>query len=284
MAEGKVSYRAKNDTVCPICGYEFKREELLTGGGRMNAGELTEELHRVYLSTQKYGDVFPLIYPVSVCPQCWYAAYPRHFEELTAEEHSNIQDSIGRRKNLIKSLFKKLDFDKDRGLEEGISSYALAAQCYEYRVPKTNPTFYSGLSFIRGGWLAKDLHDRMPAENYDYMSRIFLRKASFYYGEVLEKERNRTESIEDIPHHGPDIDNNYGYDGVLYLLGVLLLNYGQSEDSSRRISALKEARSAVARIVGMGKSSKSKPSALLDLGRELHKKIKKELEDITGGA
>ena len=284
MAEGKVSYRAKNDTVCPICGYEFKREELLTGGGRMNAGELTDELHRVYLSTQKYGDVYPLIYPVSVCPQCWYSAYPRHFEQLGAEEHSRIQDSIGKRKNLIKTLFKNLDFDKDRGLEEGISSYILAAQCYEYRVPETNPTFYSGLSFIRGGWLAKDLHDRMPAENYDYMSRIFLRKASFYYGEVLKKERNRTESIEDVPNHGPDIDNNFGYDGVLYLLGVLLLKYGQSDDSFRRISSLKEARSAVARIVGMGKSSKSKPSALLDLGRELHKKIKKELEDITGGA
>ncbi len=284
MAEGKISYRAKNDTVCPICGCELRREELLTGGGRMNAGELTDELHRVYLSTQKYGDVYPLIYPVSVCPQCWYAAYPRHFEELTAEEHSRIQDSIGIRKNLIKSLFKDLDFDKDRGLEEGISSYVLAAQCYEYRGPKTNPTFYSGLSFIRGGWLARDLHNRMPAENYDYMSKIFLRKASFYYGEVLDKERNRTENIEDVPNHGPDIDNNYGYDGVLYLLGVLLLKYGQSDDSSRRISALKEARSAVARIVGMGKSSKSKPSALLDLGRELHKKIKRELEDITGGA
>jgi len=284
MAEGKVSYRAKNDTVCPICGYEFKREELLTGGGRMNAGELTDELHRVYLSTQKYGDVYPLIYPVTVCPQCWYAAYPRHFEGLGAEEHSQIQESIGNRKNMIKTLFKNLDFDKDRGLEEGISSYVLAAQCYEYRVPETNPTFYSGLSFVRGGWLAKNLHDRMPAENYDYMSQIFLRKASFYYGEVLEKERNRTENIEDVPNHGPDIDNNYGYDGVLYLLGVLLLKYGQSEDSSRRISALKEARSAVARIVGMGKSSKSKPSALLDLGRELHKKIKKELEEITGGA
>lgn len=284
MAEGKVSYRAKNDTVCPICRYEFKREELLTGGGRMNAGELTDELHRVYLSTQKYGDVYPLLYPVTVCPQCWYAAYPRHFEELGAEEHSHIEDNIGNRKNMIKTLFKNLDFDKDRGLEEGISSYILAAQCYEYRVPETNPTFYSGLSFVRGGWLAKDLHDRMPAENYDYLSQIFLRKASFYYGEVLEKERNGTENIEDVPYHGPDIDNNYGYDGVLYLLGVLLLKYGQSEDSSRRISALKEARSAVARIVGMGKSSKSKPSALLDLGRELHKKIKKELEEITGGA
>jgi len=284
MAEAKVTYRAKNNTTCPICGNEFKREELLTGGGRMNAGELTDELHRVYLPTQKYGEIYPLLYPVTVCPQCWYAAYPRHFETLSSEDHTVIEGSIGKRKNMLKPLFPNLDFDKDRGLEEGISSYVLAAQCYERRVPDTNPTFYSGLSFLRAGWLARDLHDRMPAENYDYLSKIFLRKASFYYGEVLEKERRRTESLEDVPNHGPDIDNNFGYDGVLYILGILLLKYGQSNDSPRRVPALKEARSAVSRIVGMGQSSKSKPSALLDLGRELHKRIKKELEDLSGGA
>jgi uncharacterized protein (DUF2225 family) len=284
MAEGKVTYRAKNPVTCPVCADEFRREELLTGGGRMNAGELTDELHRIYLPTQKYGDIFPLIYPVSVCPKCWYAAYPRNFENLNENEFSGIEADIGRRKNMIRSIFPNLDFDRDRGLEEGVSSYILAALCYEHRAPEVNPTFFSGLSFLRAGWLAGDLHDRMPSENYDYLSGILLRKASFYYSEALEKERERTESIEDVPNHGPDIDNNFGYDGVLYLLGVLLLKYGQREDSPRRVSTLKEARSAVSRIVGMGQSSKSKPSVLLDLGRELHKRIKKELEDLTGEA
>ncbi len=284
MAEGKITYRAKNETVCPICNNSFRREELLTGGGRMNAGELTDELHRVYLNTQKYGDVYPLMYPVSVCPKCWYAAYPRHFEAMGAEVHSRIESTVGERKNLLRPLFPDLDFDRDRGLEEGVSSYVLAALCYEHRNAGTTPTFLRGLSFLRAGWLAKDLHDRMPAENYDYMSRIFLRKASFFYAQVLECEQNGSENIEDVPHHGPDLDNNFGFDGVLYLLGVLLLKYGQKEDSDRRVSALKEARSAVSRIVGMGLSSKSKPSALLDLGRDLHKSIKKELEDFTGEA
>lgn len=281
MAEGKVTYRAKNETVCPVCSNSFRREELLTGGGRMNAGDLTDELHRVYLTTQKYGDVYPLIYPVSVCPQCWYAAYPRHFEIMGAGVHSRIEETIGERKHFLKPFFPNLDFDGDRGLEEGISSYVLAALCYEHRDSGTNPTFLRGLSFLRAGWLAKDLHNLMPAENYDYMSKIFLRKASFFYGELLECERKGTESIEDIPHHGPDLDNNFGFDGILYLLGVLMLKYGQRDDSPRRVFALKEARSAVSRIVGMGLSSKSKPSALLDLGRELHKKIKKELGELS---
>ena len=284
MAEGKITYRAKNDTICPVCSNQFKREELLTGGGRMNAGELTDELHRVYLSTKKYGDIFPLIYPVTVCPQCWYASYPINFDELSEEERSLIEGDIGKRKNILRPLFPNLDFDRDRGLEEGIASYVLAAECYDHRSGDSNPTFFSGLSFLRAGWLARDLHNLMPAENYDYLSKIFLRKASFYYGELLEREKDRTESMEKIPNLGPDIDNNFGYDGVLYLLGVLLLKYGQNDDSSRRVAALKEARSAVSRIVGMGKSSKSKPSALLDLGRELHKKIKKELEELSGEA
>ncbi|MCK5250816.1 MAG: DUF2225 domain-containing protein, partial [Spirochaetaceae bacterium] len=162
--------------------------------------------------------------------------------------------------------------------------YVLAALCYEYRDPGTTPTFLRGLSFLRAGWLARDLHNLMPADNYDYMSKIYLRKASFFYGEVLECERKGSESIENVPHHGPDLDNNFGFDGVLYLLGVLLLKYGQRDDSPRRVTALKAARSAVSRIVGMGQTSKSKPSALLDLGRELHKTIKKELEEISGEA
>ena len=284
MAEGKISYRAKKETVCPVCDYEFRREELLTGGGRMNAGDLTDELHRVYLPTQRYGEVYPLIYPVSVCPQCWYAAYPRHFESLDFEERDQIKGSIGKRKNMIKPVLTNVDFDGDRGLEEGIASYVLAAVCYEYRKSSNNPAFMRALSFLRAGWLAGELHNNLPSENYDYMAKIYLRKASFFYGEVLECEQTGSENIEEVPHHGPDLDNNFGYDGVLYLLGVLLLKYGQSDDSSRRVAALKEARSAVARIVGMGKSSKSKPSALLDLARELHKTIKIELETITGEA
>jgi uncharacterized protein (DUF2225 family) len=281
MAEGKITYRAKNETVCPVCDNRFHREELLTGGGRMNAGELTDELHRVYLPTQKYGEVYPLIYSVSTCPQCWYSAYPTHFTTLDDSELSVMEETIGERKNMFRPIFPNLDFDSDRGLEEGITSYVLAAMCYEHRRPNCNPTFLKGLSFLRAGWLANDLHAHRPQENYDYMARIFLRKASFFYGEVLECERSGSESIEDVPHHGPDLDNNYGFDGVLYLLGVLLLKYGQSDDAARRIKALRDARSAVSRIVGMGQSSKSKPSALLDLGRELHKKIKTELEALS---
>ena len=53
MAEGKISYRLKKATTCPACKIEFSREEVHKGGGRMNAGDMTDELHREYLPTQK---------------------------------------------------------------------------------------------------------------------------------------------------------------------------------------------------------------------------------------
>lgn len=277
-----LTYKAKKDSVCPVCKFKFRREELLTGGGRMNAGELTDELHRVYLPTAKFGNVYPLIYPVSVCPQCWYAAYPRHFEKLDMETRNILELNIGERKSSLKPLFSDIDFDRGRGINEGVASYALAAFCYDKRPSDSTPTFMRALSCLRAGWLSGDLHGLMPAENYDYLSKIFLRKASFFYTEVLEAERKGEESLDDAGPCGPDLDNNYGFDGILYLVGVLQFKYGQTDNKEHRIESLKKARSAVSRIVGMGKSSKSKPSALLDLSRELHKSIKQELEDLEG--
>jgi len=278
MADDRITYRAREGISCPICKNNFRREELLTGGGRMNAGELTDELHRIYLPTQKHGHVYPLIYPVSVCPSCWYAAYPRHFSALKREDYPQLESRIEERKKIVQPLFQDLDFGKNRRLEEGVASHFLAALCYEYRSPITAPTFLRGLSFLRAGWLAMDLDRQKEGRNYDSMARIFLRKAAFFYNDALELGLSGKEDIEDISHHGPDLDNNFGFDGVLYLVGVLQLKYGQRADRGSRISALKRARTAVSRIVGMGLSTKAKPSPLLDLGRKLHKSIKLELE------
>ena len=279
MTGPKVSFFAKEETLCPVCENTFRVEKQLTGGGRTNAGELTDELHRKYIPTTKYGHVYPLIYPVTVCPRCLYAAYPHHFEDISEDEINKIRDDIQKRKNFFRPVFPELDFERERTLEEGIASYVLAALCYEHRVLDTSPTFYRALSFLRAGWLSMELHELKPADNFDYMARIFLRKAAFFYSQVVERESSGIERLEGVKNFGPDLDKNYGFDGVLYLAGVLQYKYGQKENRENRIRTLKDARAAVARIVGMGKSSKSKPSVFLDLGRKIHKEIKKELEE-----
>jgi uncharacterized protein (DUF2225 family) len=66
----KLTFLTKQQLECPICENTFHKEELLSGGGRMNAGDLTKELHRIYVPTSKFGAVFPLLYPIVVCPSC----------------------------------------------------------------------------------------------------------------------------------------------------------------------------------------------------------------------
>ena len=39
-----ISYWSKTKVMCPVCQKAFMREEMLSGGGRMIAGSLTEEL------------------------------------------------------------------------------------------------------------------------------------------------------------------------------------------------------------------------------------------------
>ena len=69
-----VTYFSKEELTCPICDSHFNGEEMRMGGGRLSAGELTDELRRRYQPTQKYGKVNPLLYPITVCPNCLYAA------------------------------------------------------------------------------------------------------------------------------------------------------------------------------------------------------------------
>ena len=80
MTEGqKLTFFEKKQSVCPVCEAKFFREDLLSGGGRLIAGNLTRELRRQYDPSKKYGEVRPLLYPVTVCPVCYFAAFPQDF-------------------------------------------------------------------------------------------------------------------------------------------------------------------------------------------------------------
>ena len=56
--EVAISYYSKDQVECPVCGAKFKREEMYSGGGRVIAGDLTEELRRLYEPSAKYGEVY----------------------------------------------------------------------------------------------------------------------------------------------------------------------------------------------------------------------------------
>jgi uncharacterized protein (DUF2225 family) len=244
----------------------------------MVAGELTDELRRLYEPTEKYGEVYPIIYPVTVCPDCYYAAYQGDFSEIASETAEKLDDQRNNRINTAGALFKQLDFESPRGLEEGIASYLLAISSMEYFPPVMSPTIKRGLSALRAAWLCGDLHRKQPGEHYDYVQSIFYHKAWYFYRLALQRDEEGKEGIADVKQLGPDVDQNYGYDGVLLIAATLEYKHGPQDDPEKRKKLLEQAKSTVGRLFGLGKASKNKPQTILERARELHRMINEELK------
>ena len=277
--ESKITFWSKKDIKCPVCDFEFKREELLTGRGRLIAGELTAELRRQYEPSQKYGDVCPIVYPITVCPSCYFAVFSQDFEKVPVDIIEKLNHEADWRKNSVEKILDDLDFTANRGLKEGAASYYLAISSYEHFPANLSPTIKRGISALRAAWIFNDLHKKFPNENYDYCAKIFYYKAQFFYSLAVEYEQDGSESLAEVPHLGPDLDKNYAHDGVFYLGGLLEFKYGDKSDPEMRKKRLEFAKRAVARLFGMGKASKNKPSALLEIARSLYEEMSQEFNE-----
>lgn len=277
MATNSVSFFAKKPISCPICDADIYREELRTGRGRLNAGKLTDELRRLYIPSEKYGRVNPLVYPVTVCGSCLYAALSEDFESIPPECVRAIEADTETRSEFVHELFGTLDFSAPRNDVTGCAAYYLATECYEHFPAESSPTIKRGICMLRAAWICNDLEQQRPGENWEQLANVFYRKARFFYTLAVEREQDGTEAISAIRHLGPDLDKNYGYDGVLYIYGLLEYRHGPVGDSAKREEALTEAKRTVARLFGMGRASRSKPSAILDNARTLYEEISREL-------
>ena len=276
----KTTFFSKNPIMCPVCDTSFYKEDLLSGGGRLIAGELTEELHRTYEPSKKYGELYPLVYAVLVCPSCYYAAYQQDFHEVREEFIERLKEETDKRVQSVSLVFKDLDFTNYRGLKEGAASYFLAIMCYDLLDRHYSPTFKRALSALRAAWLLDSLHRKAFGENYDYLSRLFYRKARFFYIQSVEMAQNGQEPLEAKVNFGPDLDKNYGYDGLLYITGLLEYRYGPRQNREKRLKSLENAKRIVSKLFGTGKASKSKPSAILDKARELYDEMNKEIRQL----
>ena len=276
--ELKVSFLSKKEYECPVCGARFRKEELLSGGGRLIAGPMTDELHRLYEPSAKYWEIFPLVYQAVVCPECWFAAMDQDFMELGGAGLASAQDDREGRVKDVKLLFGPLDFSSPRGLAEGAASQYLVTRCYGYFDKNFSRTIKRGLSSLRAAWLFDDLAKKNPRQHYDWLALLFRRKAQFLYNEAIRLEQSGKETLSAMKSFGPDTDKNYAYEGVLYLCAYLRFKYGPSEPVQRRLS-LEDARRTIAKIFGMGKSSREKPGPLLDHARQIYDTINKELNE-----
>lgn len=280
-----LTFFSKQKIRCPICDTPFAREELRTGRGRLIAGKLTDELRRTYEPSKKYGEVSPLVYPVTVCPSCYFAAMNADFLVIPEERKGDADRKTAERVASVRKIIPNPEFAEPRGLTEGLASQYLALACYDFYPREFAPTIKQGLASIRAAWIANDLQRKYPSENWSYVARLFYRKARFFYTEAVEREQNGKENLPNTLHLGPDMDKNYGYDGVLYIAGLLEFRYGPREDETKRRQALERAKRSVSRLFGMGRASKSKPSIILDMARDLYARINEALGDAgsTGG-
>ncbi|MDR2493779.1 MAG: DUF2225 domain-containing protein [Spirochaetaceae bacterium] len=275
----KVSYLSKDEIICPVCETAFQREELLSGGGRLIAGAITDELHRLYEPSARYGDVYPLAYQSTVCPECWYASMEKDFSLLPPSARDQVTRNQHKRKFDISRLFPDLDFFQSRGLVSGAAAQYLTVVCYDYFPRGVAPTIKQGIASLRASWLFEELDKKFPGQHYDWLSTLFKKKARFFYIEALNREQAGLESIGDAKNLGPDTDKNFGYEGVLYLSALLSYRYGPVTDSAHRISYLGNAKRTIAKMFGLGKSSKSKPGPLLEHARNIYDRINQELNE-----
>ena len=276
----KISYLSKEVYVCPVCDEEFKREELLSGSGRLNAGELTDELHRLYVPSAKYGSIYPLAYQATVCPNCLFSSMQSDFNRLPKEKIYDVAADEEKRREEVELIYPGIDFRKPRTLATGIISQYLLLRCYDYYRSDTSPTIKQAVAALRAGWLLDELDKKEHGQHYHWLAVLFKKKAGFLYLEALKREQNGTETLSAMGNLGPDTDKNYGYEGMLYMAGLLQYKYGDTNDAERRIATLSEAKRNLAKMLGLGKSSKSKPGPLIEKSRALYDAIAKELNEL----
>jgi uncharacterized protein (DUF2225 family) len=279
----KVSYYLKKPITCPVCGTSFQKEEMLSGGGRLIVKDTTDELRRIYEPSKKVGELCPLIYPVTVCPDCFYAAYPEDFPFIKDELVYMALSQKEKRKSDIKLIFPIVDYQKPRNLFTGTASYILSIGSYSFHDKERAPTFKKALSSLRSAWLFDDLEKKYTGQNYDKIKYIMYKKAINYYEKSVTYSQTGGEKIDAVKHYGPDLDKNYGYPGVLFMSTLLLFKYGNEENDEEWIQKLKRAKIVVSKIFGMGKSSKSKPTFILDLAKDLYDMIGKKVTELQEG-
>jgi uncharacterized protein (DUF2225 family) len=251
-----------------------------SGNGRMIAGPLTPELHRQFEPSAKFGRVYPLIYEIGCCPHCYSAFFWNDFKEKFSNDLADrLYESAMERKEKCNVIFPYFNLKKERTLFDGAAMYYLALMSYDVCPPDFIPTLKKAMICLRLAWLCNDINLQCHGYNYDTVSQIFYRKALFFYQQAIINETNRTEKSSALANMGPDMDKNYGWDGVIYLCGLLEYKYGQQEDIQLRLKKLNESKVAIARIFGLGKSSKSKPGPLLEHARELYDNISKLVAD-----
>ncbi len=268
---------------CPSCENEVYQESILSGKGRLDAGELREDLYRNYNVTEEFGNMYPFLYAVTTCPKCLYTTFSKDFLVIHKRNKKTLfhSDMIHKRKKTLSFLFKKIpDFKQKKDIMSAFASYLLAMDTYNEIRSRDSPSIRMAICSLRSAWIAKILEEHKYGDFMKTLKDIFYRKSYFFYKRSLQYDTIGKESLGNIWSLGPDIDKDYGYEGVVYLLAWYVVKYESLNDPTQRRNELQKARTNLSKVFGFGKASREKPSILLSIARDVFDKTEKEMHAI----
>ncbi len=278
-----VSFVRDEPISCPICDEDVFVEDFRFGRGRMDAGELYEDLQREYKYTEEFGEVFPFMFYVYTCPNCYFSALPRDFQSAPPYLANilSTDEAIQKREQLIRSMFSDIpDFSKRMTLTRSLVGYVLAIWCYQHFKKQGVPTYKQAVCTLRSAWLCKIMLHHKYGDYLEQLKAIFYRKAQYLYSKCIQLDSSGGESFSNESYLGPDIDKDFGYEGVVYLSAWLTFHYSFMPTDHIKETVLHKHRNNLSRIFGFGKAKKEKPSALLRIARNLYEQIDGILREI----
>ena len=232
-----ISFFRKDELICPSCEKDIPQEDIRTGSGRLDAGELRNDLHRLYISTKEHGSVYPIIYGIYTCNNCYYSLLKYDMGKLSQKSIENIstQDAVAERKESLKHLFKDIpDFSTNKTLVSAVAAYLLTVQTYNQCNVSDVPTIRMAICALRAAWLCGHIKDFCDDEFVDSLTSILYKKSLFLYNKAMDLALSGDEDLLSTTL-GPDIDKDYRYDGVVYIQAWLLFHYGISPNRDKRI-------------------------------------------------
>jgi uncharacterized protein (DUF2225 family) len=91
----------------------------------------------------------------------------------------------------------------------------------------------------------------------------------------LDLLQSGEEKLEDAGRMGPDTDKEWGYQGLQYIVGVLVFRFAEEmeQDLRTRIDIFERSRRMLAKMFGSGKADKNFPADLVDKTRDIHARM-----------
>jgi hypothetical protein len=116
-AEENILFFQKRDPMSGLRRVLSIKEEMMTGGGRMIAGNLDDDLRRHYEPSKKFGEVFPSgLLHVHLSPLPLFGGTLGFFSRWTRKVIPALEAAIGDRKEYILGLFPNIEYAQPRGL------------------------------------------------------------------------------------------------------------------------------------------------------------------------